>query len=215
MIRTGRKTRNLSSRRNYKSAIGSAGLRNQKIQNERSPSPKRSAKRTGERRRKDGSVVKVPVYRTAHEYGKFRLRKSLFYYIIAGNLQKFSRQIYYMRVYLFGRNTIDLTQLVPNVNAPNAYGQHLLKTIRSIFQDISKHKMLPEQLTGLAVIMESHTFFMIEGSEDLLSDFFQLLNERQYMLWEESRICKTESQIGPVKCIPENQLIVICIFKSI
>lgn len=198
MIKTIGRSRHPSSHRNYQTKIGFAGARNQKLQIGVTSPTKRSAKRTGERRRKDDSVVKTPVYRTAHEYGKFRLRKSLFYYIIAGNLQKYSRQIYYMRVYIFGRNIIDLTQLVPNVNAPNAYSQHLLKTVKSIFQDITKHKMLPEHLTGLAVIMESHTFFMIEGSEDLLSDFFLLLNERQYMLWEESRICKVESQIGPV-----------------
>lgn len=160
--------------------------------------PKRPAKRTGERRRKDGSVTKVPVYRTAHDFGKFHIRKSLFHYIIAGNLQKYCRQIYYMRLYIFGRNITDLTQLVANVTAPNAYGNHLLKTVRSIFQDTAKHKMLPEQLTGLAVVMETHTLFMIEGSEDLLCDFFLLLNQRQYMLWEDSRICKIESQIGPV-----------------
>lgn len=199
MIKTIGRSRQPLSYRSYQPIKRSAGARNLKLHIGISSPTKRSTKRTGERRRKDGSVVKTPVYRTAHEYGKFRLRKSLFYYIIAGNLQKYSRQIYYMRVYLFGRNIVDLTQLVPNVNTPNAYGQHLLKTVKSIFQDITKHKMLPEHLTGLAVIMESHTFFMIEGSEDLLSDFFLLLNERQYMLWEESRICKVESQIGPVK----------------
>lgn len=135
----------------------------------------------------------------------FQIRKALNVYM-REQLAQQGRKTYFQRVFILARN-IDLKTFseydMDSLYCSYTYKQYdfreyFQKFFDKIFRTCEKKKCTNDQLSGLFICMDTHTYLMIEGAEDMLADFFEELALVHDQLWTESKVFLVEDKIGEV-----------------
>ncbi|XP_075160368.1 uncharacterized protein LOC142233357 [Haematobia irritans] len=135
---------------------------------------------------------------------QFQIRKSLNAYV-REDLQLQGRKTYFQRVYVLARN-YEPPEEKPNgkesvYSAAKGAMQRDFRVffhnhMDRIFSRLEKLKCTQDILSGLFICMDSFSYLMIEGDEDMVGDFFYELAAIHDNLWSESRVFMVEDKIG-------------------
>ncbi|XP_073840829.1 uncharacterized protein [Musca autumnalis] len=135
----------------------------------------------------------------------FQLRKPLNVYVREG-LQLQGRKTFFQRVFVLARNFEPPENDKMNGKesmfsaAKGArqrdYRVFFQKQIDRIFTMLEKRKCTQDILSGLFICMDSFSYLMIEGDEDMVGDFFYELAIIHDNLWLESKVFMVEDNIG-------------------
>lgn len=136
----------------------------------------------------------------------FQVRRPLNSYMIE-KLNSLGRKTYFQRVHVLARN-VEKDGLKEQVRSSSSkssdcqqsdYREYLQLQFDKIFASCEEEKCSPDQLTGFLIVMgRTHTYVMIEGAEDMVSNFVAELVLAQDTFWTSSRVFLVEDKIGPV-----------------
>ena len=135
----------------------------------------------------------------------FQIRKALNLFV-REELDALGRKTYFQRVFILARN-ISAEKLKENwENSPHKNSnlkqpdcrEYFQKHFEEIFEVCEKKKSTADHLTGLCVIMETHTMLLIGGAEDMIANFFDQLSGKHNHLFEISRVFLVADIIGEV-----------------
>ncbi|KAL9904184.1 uncharacterized protein ACN2A1_004655 [Glossina fuscipes fuscipes] len=121
---------------------------------------------------------------------EFEIRKSLKHYVVA-ELERLGHRTYYQRVFILARNAADAM--------PSSQGDEFVKffqrKVKKIFAICEEKKTTPDNLTGLFICMDTYTYLMLEGAENMLADFFNELVTIADSTWDEAKIFLVENNV--------------------
>ncbi|XP_061398972.1 uncharacterized protein LOC133334656 [Musca vetustissima] len=136
---------------------------------------------------------------------QFQIRKALNAYVREG-LQLQGRKTFFQRVFVLARNFEPPENDKPNgkesvYSAAKGARQRdfrvfFQKQMDRIFTMLEKRKCTQDILSGLFVCMDSYSYLMIEGDEDMLGELFYELAAIHDSLWTESKVFMVEDNIG-------------------
>lgn len=140
---------------------------------------------------------------------QFQIRKALNAYV-REELQLQGRKTYFQRVFVLARNFEPPEADKPNgkesvysaakVAKQRDFRVFFHKQMDQIFANLEKIKCTQDILSGLFICMDSFSYLMIEGDEDMMGDFFQELSLVHDSVWTESKVFLVEDNIKEV-CI--------------
>ncbi|TMW52179.1 hypothetical protein DOY81_002738 [Sarcophaga bullata] len=141
------------------------------------------------------------LFKTAIE--SFQIRKALNVFV-REELYALGRKTYFQRVFILARN-ISAEKLKENWENSSYKSTNLRKPdCREYFQKhfdeivevCERKKSTADHLTGLCVIMDTHTMLLIGGAEDMIANFFDQLSEMHNRLFEISKVFLVDDIIG-------------------
>uniref|UniRef100_A0A1I8Q4E6 Uncharacterized protein n=1 Tax=Stomoxys calcitrans TaxID=35570 RepID=A0A1I8Q4E6_STOCA len=135
---------------------------------------------------------------------QYQIRKALNAYV-REELQLQGRKTYFQRVYVLARN-FEPPEENPNdketvYSAAKGARQRdfrvfFQKQMDRIFNALEKSKCTQDILSGLFICMDTFTYLMIEGDEDMMGDFFYEMAAVHDSVWTESKVFMVEDKIG-------------------
>uniref|UniRef100_A0A1A9UJD3 Uncharacterized protein n=1 Tax=Glossina austeni TaxID=7395 RepID=A0A1A9UJD3_GLOAU len=121
---------------------------------------------------------------------EYEIRKSLKHYVVT-DLERLGHRTYYQRVFILARNAAD--------TMPSSQGDEFVKyfqrRVKSIFAICEEKKTTPDNLTGLFICMDTYTYLMLEGAENMMADFFAELVTTADSTWDEAKILLVENNV--------------------
>lgn len=136
----------------------------------------------------------------------FQIRKALNEFV-REELDALGRKTYFQRVFILARN-INAEKLKENwenspykntnLRQPDSR-EYFQKHFDEIFEVCERKKSTADHLTGLCVIMETHTMLLIGGAEDMIANFCDQLSVMHNRLFEISKVFLVEDIIGQVR----------------
>uniref|UniRef100_A0A1A9Z2R5 Uncharacterized protein n=1 Tax=Glossina pallidipes TaxID=7398 RepID=A0A1A9Z2R5_GLOPL len=129
--------------------------------------------------------------RTVKKVGdEFEIRKSLKHYVVA-ELERLGHRTYYQRVFILARNA---TNTMPSSQG-DEFVKYFQRKVKKIFAVCEEKKTTPDNLTGLFICMDTYTYLMLEGAENMLADFFTELVTIADSTWDEAKIFLVENNV--------------------
>uniref|UniRef100_A0A1A9WTG4 Uncharacterized protein n=1 Tax=Glossina brevipalpis TaxID=37001 RepID=A0A1A9WTG4_9MUSC len=121
---------------------------------------------------------------------QFEIRKSLKHYVVA-ELEFLGHRTYYQRVFILARNASDT---MPSSQG-DEFVKHFQRKVKKIFGICEEKKTTPDNLSGLFICMDTYTYLMLEGAENMLADFFNELATISDTIWSEAKIFLVENNV--------------------